>query len=315
MSHKKRTVVLLSSVAVLAFSLPISAFWKQAEDDDCLEDTDHLSLRCMTRHPSLKGMEQIEKAHNLWKQQQGGRGGPPAGGGTGGSSADDPAAIPVYVHVINQGTGIDNGDIPDSWIAAQIQVLNNSYAGVYGGVNTPFRFVLQGVDRTTNGTWYTMSPGGTPEVQAKTALRLGGKNALNLYTANPGGGLLGWSTFPWNYNSNSTDDGVVLLYSSLPGGSAAPYNLGDTATHEVGHWLGLYHTFQGGCTKTNDYVSDTPAEKAPTFGNPTVNPDSCGHSPGLDPIHNYMDYTDDICMYEFTAGQSARMTTMFTQYR
>ena len=217
--------------------------------------------------------------------------------------------INVYVHVIRQGSGINNGDVPDSQIAAQMAVLNNAF-GSWG-----WSFNRVSTDRTTNATWYTMGPGSQAERDAKTALRRGTADDLNIYTANPGGNLLGWATFPSDYNSRPTQDGVVVLFSSLPGGSADPYNEGDTATHEVGHWMGLYHTFQGGCNdRRGDFVSDTPAEKNPAFGCPTGR-DSCRNRPGLDPIHNFMDYTDDDCMFEFTTGQDARMDAMFTAYR
>ncbi|MBI5705920.1 MAG: zinc metalloprotease [Armatimonadetes bacterium] len=218
--------------------------------------------------------------------------------------------IPVYWHVINNGSGIANGDIPDSQIAAQISVLDAAYAP-WG-----WDFQLVSVDRTTNPEWYTAGPGTSAETQMKNALRQGTADDLNIYTNNMGQGLLGWATFPSDYRRKPKLDGVVVLFSSLPGGTAAPYNLGDTATHEIGHWMGLYHTFQGGCTKNNDSVADTPAEKSPAFGCPTGR-DSCAGTrfPGLDPIYNFMDYTDDSCKNEFSAGQDSRMDSMYTTYR
>jgi hypothetical protein len=271
--------------------------------------------RCATRHVDDIEAGEVDKALRRFLARQknaGGRQGGSGGGGTT-SSLAVPVTVPVYVHVINKGSGVSNGNVTDQMIADQLTVLNKAYGGQTGGVATYFSFALAGVTRTTNATWYTMSPGSTAEQQAKAALRQGGANALNLYTANPGGGILGWATFPWSYASDPLDDGIVVLYSSLPGGSAAPYNLGDTATHEVGHWLGLYHTFQGGCSKKGDYVSDTPAERSPAYGCP-VGRDSC-RATGLDPIRNFMDYTDDACMNQFSAGQSSRMNTMYANYR
>jgi Pregnancy-associated plasma protein-A len=216
--------------------------------------------------------------------------------------------INVYFHVINKGSGISNGDIPNSAITAQIAVLNNAF-GQWG-----WSFNLADTTRTTNATWYTMGPGSAAETQAKNALRQGSADDLNIYSANPGGGYLGWATFPQNYASDPKDDGIVVLFSSLPGGAADPYNEGDTATHEVGHWMGLFHTFQGGCAKKGgDQVSDTPPERSPAYGCPAGR-DTC-RGGGLDPIENFMDYTDDDCMNEFTVGQDARMDALFTTYR
>lgn len=213
--------------------------------------------------------------------------------------------IPVYWHIIRSSSGA--GGVTSTQIANSISVLNAAYAA------SSFSFQLVATDTSNNDAWYTTT-GGTAESQMKSALRQGGSNALNVYSNNMGSGLLGWATFPSSYASSPSLDGVVILQTSVPGGSAAPYNQGDTLTHEVGHWMGLYHTFQGGCSKSNDGVSDTPQEKSPAFGCP-VNRDTCARDPGADPIRNFMDYTDDSCMNTFSAGQNARMNAQWNSYR
>lgn len=227
-----------------------------------------------------------------------------------------PRTIEVYFHVIHDGA---TGDIPQQWITDQIQILNDAYQGVgaaAGSVDTGFRFHLAGTTRTDNAAWYNqITPGSNAERDMKTALRQGGYWDLNLYSADLGDFLLGWATFPVKKPKAKTlaMDGVVMLDQSMPGGNAdgggLDYHEGDTATHEIGHWLSLYHTFQGGCKGKGDQVDDTPYEAGPNFDCSVI--DSCTRddnpAPTFDPIHNFMDYGDDICLDEFTAGQTDRM--------
>lgn len=259
------------------------------------------ALRCGTIEPSEREKMQVELDVAKFLDSASGR------------AAGD-ITIPVYVHVINKGTSEANGNISDTKIANQIAVLNNAFAGNTGGFATSFKFQLISTSRTTNTTWYTATPGSSAETNMKNALRQGSADDLNLYFNGVGGGYLGWATFPSSYTGAPKKDGVVCLNQTVPGGTAAPYNLGDTATHEVGHWLGLYHTFQGGCNGNGDYVSDTPAEQSPAYGCPTGR-NSCKNKAGNDPITNFMDYTDDSCMFLFTAGQSARMDAQWATYR
>lgn len=215
--------------------------------------------------------------------------------------------IPLAFHVVTDSSGA--GNVPISQLNAQIDVLNLAY--------TPhgFSFALASVDVTADNAWYTAGPDTFAEVQMKESLAIDPANTLNVYTTSPNGGLLGWATFPWYYGSESdTRHGVVILNESVPGGSAAPFNEGNTLTHEVGHYLGLFHTFQGGCRRPGDYMRDTPAERTPTSGCP-VGKDSCSRRQGLDPIQNYMDYSDDFCMTGFTNSQRTFMNWATSRYR
>ena len=229
-------------------------------------------------------------------------------------STEAVATVNVYVHVITNTSGA--GNISDAVIANQIRVLNDAYSGVTGGYNTKFRFTLVSTDRTANNTYFAAGYGTAAETNMKNALRKGTAKDLNMYFNQPSTGELGWATFPSSYASQPKMDGIVCDGRTVPGGSFSPYNEGDTATHEVGHWLGLYHTFQGGCSTNGDYVSDTPAEKSAAFGCPAGRNTCTGTKwPGNDPIENFMDYTDDSCMDRFSAGQASRMAAAWNSYR
>jgi len=256
--------------------------------------------RCGTRQPGEEQLSRIEAAIAKGKKGK------------------TSATIDVWVHVITRGAGFSNGELSDTMIRNQMRVLNDSYNGRTGGANTSFGFNLAGVTRTQNQQWFDQVAYDTNvELSMKAALRRGNGSTLNIYTVD-GGPWLGWAYFPdiLTDAAYANLDGVVLDWRTLPGGNFEIYSEGDTATHEVGHWLALYHTFDGGCSIKNDYVSDTPAEFGPAYNCPAGR-DSCTGAahPGLDPITNFMDYTQDSCMYEFTPGQTARMQAAWAAFR
>ncbi len=213
--------------------------------------------------------------------------------------------IPVAVHVVCYDDGY--ADVPDANIEAQMDVLNAAY-NTWG-----YGFTLASIDRTYNTKWSTHRYGSRNETLMKEALAVDPTTTLNIYLCDIGGGLLGYATFPYMYPEDSYMHGVVILWGSVPGGWAAPYDEGDTATHEIGHFLGLYHTFQGGCPEPGDYVADTEPEATAAYGCPE-GIDTCTGG-DVDPIHNFMDYVDDYCMFEFTAGQKGRMDEQMALYR
>jgi hypothetical protein len=230
-----------------------------------------------------------------------------ARGTSGRAAAQAGGTIPVYVHVMRDSAG--GGDVSDSRIQQQIDVLNRSFAGQKSATaaDTGFRFTLAGIDRYDNTSWHQDKQSSSYRRQT----RQGGADALNIWLVDFA--YLGVATFPWDYARNGAIDGIRVNYTTVPGGSATNYAAGETATHEAGHWLGLYHTFQGGCTSSNDLVADTPAQSSSTTGCPAGR-DSCS-LPGLDPIHNFMDYSYDDCYLEFTEGQSVRANEAFAAYR
>jgi len=240
--------------------------------------------------------EQIQIAQNLEILES------EAGFGESSLAAAASINIKVYWHVTATSNSVAGGYLTQASLNKQLQVLNTAYAP--HGIS----FTQAGVDWTINSNYANDKA----ELAMKKALRKGTYKDLNVYFT-PGTQYLGYAYFPQAVTAGSNafyQDGVVIRSSTVPGGSEAKYNLGHTATHEIGHWLGrkflpqplscksminvriVYHTFQGGCTGSGDFVSDTAAEASAAYGC-EVTRDSCPNQPGLDPVTNYMDYSDE----------------------
>ena len=236
--------------------------------------------------------------------------------------------IPVVVHVL-YNTAAQN--LTDAQVQSQLDVLNADYHKLNADQSkVPAAFAPLIADAGVQFVLARRDPAGNPTTgiihKSTTATSFdtsdkmkrsasGGDDAwpagayLNLWTCNLGGGLLGYAQFP---GGPAATDGVAILYSAIgSGGSArAPYNLGRTATHEVGHWLNLRHIW-GDANCGNDQVSDTPTQQTSNYGCPTFPHLTCSNGANGDLFMNYMDYVDDACMQMFSSGQGDRMDALF----
>ncbi|MCF6112222.1 zinc metalloprotease [Mesorhizobium muleiense] len=251
-------------------------------------------LRCGTPEPTLQARQAIGTAARIANSR--------------GLNAGT-VEIPVHFHVIHDG---DHAKIAESHIDNQIEVLNGAFAPAN------ISFSKSSVGFHDKPQWVNLEPRSHPlapseEPAMKSELGKDVLRSLNFYTVDCQ--LLGWATFPWELATDRDMDGVVIRFDSLPGVSATgPYNLGHTGSHEVGHWLGLFHTFQGGCEEPGDMVFDTPAEATP--GDICeLQRDSCTALSGSDPVENYMDYSIDSCMTQFSAQQISRMQALIPLFR
>ncbi|MBT6037778.1 MAG: hypothetical protein HOH17_00805 [Halieaceae bacterium] len=225
--------------------------------------------------------------------------------------------IPLYFHVIYKTDG--TGYVSRQRIDDQIAVLNDDFGGTTfsgdSGFKTTIQFDLVAVDYVESNDWYT-DAGANATSEFKSSLAQSPQEQINIYTNDAGGGgVLGYATLPVGA-AGTTDDGVVMLHNTIGGrnNGYGAFNQGRTLVHEVGHYLGLLHTFDRGvCSNTyttQDLVVDTPAQNAPDFG--TLASNACGVTSA---IENFMNYSDDSAMYTFTEEQTNRMICSQTSYR
>lgn len=310
------TAIIALSTAAQADVLP-NTTWSLTS----LQQQTTIVQKCATQEQSAALAAQIEAGNQAWLRSQ------PL------NQRVAPASKTIYVffHVITDAAG-KKGVLSDGQLQQQVAVLNKAYAGAFSDKSTPtgFTFVLKGHETRKSGPYFGLSAGSSEDLSMKRQLRFQPEaaNILNVYTVN-GGDQLGWSTFPWDFSKKKSIDGIVISYTTVPGGkdTAPEYSQGKTLAHETGHWLGMYHTFQGGCSLLKgDHVEDTVPELDPSYGCP-INRRTCvdpknvaAWTPILgknftDPTNNFMDYSFDACTNTFTKGQVARMNMMWQRFR
>ncbi|KAI9054525.1 hypothetical protein LZ554_001681 [Drepanopeziza brunnea f. sp. 'monogermtubi'] len=226
--------------------------------------------------------------------------------------------VDVYFHIAS--TVANATKITEQRVADQFTVLQNSYLPY--GIHLSLRNTSRVVDDLIGTGFYlpdaTMGDDLFDQWLAwMQRTRQGSYASLNVYfyTDLPSG-LMGACRLPSIVTPGDEffyRDGCQIHAKTMPGGDDPKWQ-GHTAVHEVGHWFGLLHTFQGGCATVADGIADTPGQLSGSTGCP-VGRDSCPDQPGLDPIHNFMDYSDDNCTTEFTPLQMERMHRYFASYR
>ena len=250
--------------------------------------------------------------------------------------------IPVIFHVIHSGEPIGNGkNISDAQILSQIEVLNEDYRKLNSDINqVPGIFAGYTADSRIEFCLAKNDPSGNPttgierlnrsftnfDTQIKPVTYWDPTQYLNIWVTSLANNKLGYATQP---GGPDNQDGVVIDYRYVGRSPSNPfnnnYNLGRTATHEVGHWLGLFHNFEGGCVGTTpsscalegDYICDTPPESSEYYGCPVFGANTCTESVNDQPdmFMNFMDYCYDRCLHMFTAGQADRMRAVLQTSR
>jgi len=280
------TLVLSFVTFIEAAPFPVQRGLEARDQDRCLS--------IMTREDRVDFHRRLDEARELWSREDPDSDSQPPG---------ENITFSVAFTAIYANNSVEGGYVPVDRMKSQVERLNTDYNA------TGFSFVLVNTTWVHNPEWLVNAyPGSPAEKEMKAKHHIGDARTLNVYTLifNDTTLSLGASSMPSYYYRKPKFDGVILRHTTLPGGSMKNFDMGRTLTHEVGHWLGLFHTFEGGCTDgIGDNIADTPPQASGSTGCPKGRASCPGEGPDL--INNFMDYSFDSCMDSFTPLQIVRM--------